>query len=68
MKGLYPKVLEELLIKCNSLKSRPAPLKNKKEELEKEISLVEARGEDVTDALKSEYSSISFNVTCLNAK
>ena len=43
MKGLYPKVLEELLIRRNSLKSHLAPLKNKKEELEKEISLVEAR-------------------------
>ncbi|GES86489.1 DNA polymerase family B-domain-containing protein [Rhizophagus clarus] len=68
MKGLYPKVLEELLIRRNSLKSRLAPLKNKKEELEKEISLAEARGEDVTDALKSEYSSVSFIVACLDAK
>src|SRR5947207_14722336 len=68
MKGLYPKVLEELLIRRNSLKSRLAPLKNKKEELEKEISLAEARGEDVTDALNSEYSSVCFNVACLDAK
>ena len=68
IKGLYPKVLEELLIRQNSLKSRLALLKDKKEELEKEISLAEARGEDVTDALKSEYSSVSFNVACLDAK
>ncbi|CAG8748300.1 20648_t:CDS:2, partial [Rhizophagus irregularis] len=68
MKGLYPKVLEELLIRRNSLKRRLAPLKDKKEELEKEISLAEARGEDVTDALKSEYSSVSFIVACLDAK
>ncbi|GBB87219.1 hypothetical protein RclHR1_13660003 [Rhizophagus clarus] len=68
MKGLYPKVLEELLIRRNSLKSRLAPLKNKKEELEKEISLAEARGKDGTDDLKSEYSSVSFIVTCLDAK
>ena len=68
MKGLYPKVLEELLIRRNSLKSRLALLKNKKEELEKEISLAEARGEDDTDALKSEYFSVSFNVTCLDTK
>src|SRR2546429_6072620 len=68
MKGLYPKVLEELLIRRNSLKRRLAPLNDKKEELEKEISLAEARGEDVTDALKSEYSSVSFDVTCLGAK
>ncbi|GBB95616.1 hypothetical protein RclHR1_25780002 [Rhizophagus clarus] len=68
MKGLYSKVLEELLIRRNSLKSRLAPLKNKKEELEKEISLAEARGEDGTDALKSEYSSVSFIVACLDVK
>ncbi|RGB31646.1 hypothetical protein C1646_763850 [Rhizophagus diaphanus] len=68
MKGLYPKVLEELLIRRNSLKRHLAPLKDKKEELEKEISLAEARGKDVTDALKSEYSSVSFIVACLNAK
>ncbi|RGB36485.1 hypothetical protein C1646_758039 [Rhizophagus diaphanus] len=37
MKGLYPKVLEELLIRRNLLKRRLAPLKDKKEELEKEI-------------------------------
>ena len=43
MKGLYPKVLEELLIRRKSLKRRLAPLKDKKEELEKEISLAEAR-------------------------
>ena len=44
MKGLYPKVLEELLIRRNLLKSRLAPLKDKKEELEKEISLAEVKG------------------------
>ncbi|CAG8834729.1 6128_t:CDS:2, partial [Gigaspora margarita] len=33
---------------------------DKKEELEKEISLAEAKGEAVTDALKSRYSSVSF--------
>src|SRR4051794_10518379 len=65
MKGLYPKVLKELLIRCNLLKSRLAPLKDKKEELEKDISLEEARGRDYTDALKSEYSSVCFNVACL---
>ncbi|CAG8845300.1 41566_t:CDS:2, partial [Gigaspora margarita] len=43
MKGLYPKVLEKLLIRRNSLKKLLAPLKDKKEELEKEISLVEAK-------------------------
>ncbi|PKK59220.1 DNA/RNA polymerase [Rhizophagus irregularis] len=64
MKGLYPKVLEELLIRRNSLKNHLALLNDRKEELEKEISLAEARGEDVTDAVKSEYSSVSFNVTC----
>ena len=68
MKGLYSKILEELLIRRNSLKSRFASLKNKKKELKKEISLTEARGEDVTDTLKSEYSSVSFIVVCLNAK
>src|SRR6266480_7911686 len=68
MKGLYPKVLEELLIRQNSLKRRLAPLNDRKEELEKEISLAEARGEDVTDVLKSEYSSVSFNVACQDAK
>ena len=68
MKGLYPKVLEELLIRQNSLKRRLAPLNDRKEELEKEIYLAEARGEDITDALKSEYSSVSFNITCLDAK
>ncbi|RIA84925.1 hypothetical protein C1645_741957 [Glomus cerebriforme] len=68
MKGLYPKVLEELLIRRNSLKRRLAQLKDKKEELEKEISLAEAKGEDITDALKSKYSSVCFNVTCLNIK
>ncbi|CAI2199483.1 20032_t:CDS:1, partial [Funneliformis geosporum] len=60
MKGLYPKVLEELLIKRISLKRRLAPLNDRKEELEKEIRLAEARGENVTDALKSEYSSVSL--------
>ncbi|PKY52302.1 DNA/RNA polymerase, partial [Rhizophagus irregularis] len=40
----------------------------KKEELEKEISLAEARGGDGTDALKSEYSSVYFIVACLDAK
>ncbi|CAI2194339.1 250_t:CDS:1, partial [Funneliformis geosporum] len=68
MKGLYPKVLERLLIRRNLLKKRLAPLKDKKEELEKEISLAEARGEGVTDAFKSEYSSVSFIVACLDAK
>ena len=68
MKGLYPKVLEGLLIRRNSLKRRLAQLNDKKEELEKEISLAEARGEDVTDALNSEYSSVCFNVACLDAK
>ncbi|RIA92509.1 hypothetical protein C1645_820651 [Glomus cerebriforme] len=68
MKGLYPKVLEELLIRRNSVKRHLAPLKDKKEELEKEISLVEARREDVTDALKSKYFSVFFNVTCLDAE
>ncbi|RIB09495.1 hypothetical protein C2G38_2208747 [Gigaspora rosea] len=68
IKGLYPKVLEELLIRRNSFKKRLAPLKNKKEKLEKEISLAEARGEAVTDALKSKYSLVSFNVACLDAK
>ncbi|RGB22389.1 hypothetical protein C1646_634151 [Rhizophagus diaphanus] len=68
MKGLYPKVLEELLIRRNSLKSCFAPLKNKKEELEKEISLAEARSEDVTDALKFEYSSVSFIIAYLDVK
>ncbi len=68
MKGLYPKVLKELLIRRNLLKRCLAPLNNKKKELEKEISLAEARSKDVTDALKSEYSSVSFNVTCLDAK
>ncbi|CAG8597718.1 9267_t:CDS:2 [Paraglomus brasilianum] len=68
MKGLYPKVLEELLIRRNLLKKRLAPLKDKKEELENEISLAKARGMVVTDALKSEYSSIAFNVACLDAK
>ena len=29
--------------------------------------MAEARGEDVTDALKSEYSSVSFTVACLDA-
>ena len=68
MKNLYSKVLEELLIRQNLLKRRLALLKDKKEELEKEISLVEARDEDVTNALKSEYSSVCFNFTCLDAK
>ncbi|RIA79608.1 hypothetical protein C1645_745805 [Glomus cerebriforme] len=68
MKGLYPKVLEELLIKRNLLKSCLAPLKDKKEELEKEISLAKARDGDNTDALKSEYSSVCFNVACLDTK
>ncbi|GBB91215.1 hypothetical protein RclHR1_01840012 [Rhizophagus clarus] len=68
MKGLYAKVLEKLLIRRNLLKRRLAPLKDKKEELEKEISLAEARGEDVTDAFKSEYSSVSFIVACQDAK
>ncbi|CAI2200833.1 6034_t:CDS:2, partial [Funneliformis geosporum] len=39
---------------------RLAPLNDRKEELEKEIKLAEARGENVTDALKSEYSSVSL--------
>ncbi|PKK62505.1 DNA/RNA polymerase [Rhizophagus irregularis] len=43
MKGLYPKVLEELLIRRNTLKRRLAPLNDRKEELEKEISLAEAK-------------------------
>ncbi len=68
MKGLYPKVLEELLIRWNSLKRRLALLKDKKEELEKKISLAKIKDEDVTNALKSEYSSVCFNVTCLDAK
>ena len=68
MKGLYPKVLKELLIRRNLLKRCLAPLNNKKKELEKEISLTEARGGNVTNALKSEYFSVSFNVTCLDAK
>ncbi|CAI2175421.1 14660_t:CDS:2 [Funneliformis geosporum] len=41
---------------------------DKREELEKEISLAEARGEVITNALKSEYSSVSFNVACLDAQ
>ncbi|GBB94354.1 hypothetical protein RclHR1_02340011 [Rhizophagus clarus] len=49
-------------------KRRLAPLSDRKEELEKEISLAEVRGEDVTDALKSEYSSVSFIVACLDTK
>ncbi|RGB32334.1 hypothetical protein C1646_762986 [Rhizophagus diaphanus] len=68
MKDLYPKVLEKLLIRRNLLKRCLAPLKNKKEELEKEISLAEVREEGATDALKSEYSSVSFNVACLDAE
>ncbi len=68
MKGLYPKVLEELLIRQNSLKRYLVPLNDKKEELEKEISLAEVRGEDVTDALKSEYFLVFFNVACLDTK
>ncbi|RGB22990.1 hypothetical protein C1646_779995 [Rhizophagus diaphanus] len=68
MKGLYAKVLEELLIRRNLLKKCLAILKDKKEELEKEISLAGARGEVITDDLSSEYSSISFNVACLDAK
>ncbi|CAI2198715.1 6150_t:CDS:2, partial [Funneliformis geosporum] len=39
MKGLYPKVLEELLIKRNSLKRRLTLLNDRKKELEKEITL-----------------------------
>ncbi|PKY53010.1 DNA/RNA polymerase [Rhizophagus irregularis] len=68
MKGLYPKVLEGLLIRRNSLKRHLAPLKDKKEELEKEISLAKARGEDVTDALNLEYSSVSASNLSLDAK
>ncbi|RIA91220.1 hypothetical protein C1645_737291 [Glomus cerebriforme] len=68
IKGLYPKILVELLIRRNSLKSRLAPLNDKKEELEKEISLVKARGEIVLDALKSEYSSVSFKIACIDAE
>src|SRR3954451_8377835 len=68
MKGLYSKVLEELLIRRNSLKRRLAPLNDRKEELEKEISLAKAKGESITDALKSEYSSVYFSITCLNTQ
>ncbi|CAI2162523.1 20549_t:CDS:2 [Funneliformis geosporum] len=59
---------EELLIRRNSLKRHLALLNDRKEELEKKISLTEARGEDVTDVLKSENSSVSFIIACLNAK
>ncbi|CAI2195908.1 11880_t:CDS:1, partial [Funneliformis geosporum] len=68
IKGLYPKVLEELLIRRNSLKRRLAPLNDRKEELEKKISLAKARSEDITDGLKSEYSSVCFNDACLDTK
>ncbi|CAI2190674.1 4296_t:CDS:2, partial [Funneliformis geosporum] len=68
MKGLYPKVLKEFLIKRNSLKRCLAPLNDRKEELEKEISLAEIRGENITDALKSKYSSVSFIDTYLDTK
>ncbi|CAI2184105.1 15341_t:CDS:2 [Funneliformis geosporum] len=68
MKGLYPKVLEKLFIRKNSLKRRLSLLNNRKEELEKEINLAEARGENITDTLKSKYSSVFFIVACLDAK
>ncbi|CAI2188476.1 203_t:CDS:2 [Funneliformis geosporum] len=68
MKGLYPKVLEELHIRRNSLKRCLALLNDKKEELEKKINLAEERGIVITDTLKSEYSSVVFNITCLDAK
>ncbi|CAI2192917.1 13892_t:CDS:10, partial [Funneliformis geosporum] len=68
MKGLYPKVLEELRIRRNSLKSRLALLNDKKKELEKKINLTEERGIVVTNTLKSEYSSVVFNIACLDAK
>ncbi|CAI2185111.1 19691_t:CDS:2 [Funneliformis geosporum] len=68
MKSFYLKVLEELLIRRNALKRRLAPLNDRKEELEKEISLAEAKSEDITDGLKSEYSSVCFNDACLDTK
>ncbi|CAI2201234.1 12958_t:CDS:1, partial [Funneliformis geosporum] len=68
MKGLYSKVLEGLLIRRNSIKKRLALLNDKKEELEKKINLAEERDIVVTDTLKSEYSSVVFNIACLDAK
>ncbi|CAI2189736.1 15915_t:CDS:2, partial [Funneliformis geosporum] len=68
MKGLYSKVLEELRIKRNLLESHLALLNDKKEELEKKINLVEKRGIVITDTLKSKYSSVVFNIACLDAK
>ena len=68
MKGLYSKVLEKLLIRWNLLKKYLALLKDKKEELEKKISLVKARCIVVTDILKSEYFLVFFNITYLDAK
>ncbi|CAI2190869.1 17860_t:CDS:2 [Funneliformis geosporum] len=40
----------------------------KKRRIRKEISLVEARGENITDALKSECSLVSFIDACLDVK
>jgi len=57
-----------LLIRWNSLKKYLALLKNKKEKLEKEISLAKAKNIVITDALKSEYFLVSFNIACLNTK
>ncbi|CAI2167196.1 5918_t:CDS:2 [Funneliformis geosporum] len=68
MKDLYPKVLEELLIRRNLLKRRLALLNDKKEELEKKINLAEERGIVVTDTLKSKYSSVVFNIAYLDVK
>ncbi|CAI2179197.1 9783_t:CDS:2, partial [Funneliformis geosporum] len=59
---------DELRIRRNSLKRHFALLNNKKEELEKKINLVEERGIVIIDTLKSEYSLVVFNITCLDAK
>ncbi|CAI2188895.1 17631_t:CDS:2, partial [Funneliformis geosporum] len=56
-KGLYAKILEYLSSKWNEIKKRLAPLKERKEDMELVIGL-----------MNKEYDSVCFDYSCFDAK
>jgi len=50
------------------LKAEFALLCKEKDRLEKLISLIERKGRNILDTLKSKYASLCFNCNCLNSK
>jgi DNA polymerase elongation subunit (family B) len=61
-------MLEDLSKMRVKLKAQLAPLKKKRERLEKKISSAKERGKPVPESLISEYSSVCFEYECLDSK